>query len=131
MSRICSFQPIFDEYCTLLILGSCPSIRSLEKGQYYGHPQNRFWRVISALLGESLPVSYEERKAMLLRHRVALWDVAGSCEREGSLDSSVKNVQPNDIPGLLAKCPRITAVAFNGTLSTRLYSSHFPGIEGM
>ena len=76
-----TFGPVFDAHSKILILGSVPSVKSREQQFYYGHPQNRFWKVISAVFDESVPVTIEEKKAFLLRNRIALWDVVESCER--------------------------------------------------
>jgi hypoxanthine-DNA glycosylase len=130
-NRIFSFDPIFDMECTLLILGSCPSVQSLERGQYYGHPKNHFWRIISTLCCETFPVNYSDRKTMLLRHHIALWDVIHDCTRKGSLDSKVRDAVPNDIPSFIASCPAINTVAFNGTLAHRLFFVHFEAAKGI
>ena len=84
-------KPIFDENSAVLILGTMPSPKSRENNFYYGHPQNRFWRVLSAIFGEKLPENNKERTALLLKHRIALWDVLESCEIKGAEDSSIKN----------------------------------------
>ena len=86
MSECQSFDPVADTDSRLLILGSMPGIRSLQMQQYYGHPQNRFWPLLAALLGyQEVPAAYADRKRMLIDNRIALWDVLGCCEREGSL----------------------------------------------
>ena len=83
-------SPSIDKDCRALILGSMPGVKSLEEQQYYAHPQNRFWPMMADLLGEALPSRYEEKLAMLLDHHIALWDSIGQCEREGSLDSAIR-----------------------------------------
>ena len=103
-------RPNIDKDCRALILGSMPGVKSLEAQQYYAHPQNRFWPMMAHLLGEALPSAYEERLAMLLRHHIALWDSIGSCEREGSLDSAIRNEQGNDFAALLQEYPGIRQV---------------------
>ena len=107
-------RPNIDKDCRALILGSMPGVKSLEAQQYYAHPQNRFWPMMAHLLGEELPSAYEEKLAMLLRHHIALWDSIGSCEREGSLDSAIRNEQGNDFAALLQEYPGIRAIYFNG-----------------
>ena len=97
--------PVYDSRSRVLILGSFPSVKSREEGFFYGHPQNRFWRVLSAVLGCSVPLSVEDKKRMLLQHRVALWDVIASCEITGSADSSIKNAVPNDLNVILGGAP--------------------------
>ena len=89
-----TFSPVYNEESRILILGSFPSVKSREQQFYYGHPQNRFWKVLATLLKESVPHTIEEKKAMLLARRIALWDVIQSCDIKGSSDSSIKNVQP-------------------------------------
>src|SRR6056297_3343426 len=114
---IFGFPPIIGERPRVLILGSMPSVKSLELGQYYGHPQNHFWKIMANLLGRPMPESYEERAAMLREAGIAVWDVFDSCRREGSLDQSIREAKPNDVPGLLRKYPSIRLVAFNGRKS--------------
>ncbi len=114
MSTIHSFGPVVNEYSRVLILGSIPGKESLKKQQYYGHAHNAFWPLMSKLLKEPYVDSYEQRLDMLLRHRIALWDVIQSCERESSLDAHIKNPVVNDFAGLFAKYPQIRHVFFNG-----------------
>ena len=98
MSECQSFAPVAAADSRLLILGSMPGVRSLQLQQYYGHPQNRFWPLLALLLGyEKVPDAYAEKKQMLLDNRIALWDVLGYCQREGSLDSDITGEQPNDL----------------------------------
>lgn len=91
------FTYIADENSRALILGSMPSVRSLQLQQYYAHPQNRFWRVMFALAGREFSSDYQEKKSVLAALRVALWDTIGECERVGSMDGNIKNAQPNPI----------------------------------
>lgn len=125
------FPPVFDENSRVLILGSFPSVKSREVSFYYGNPQNRFWRVLAALFGGDVPSTVEEKRAFLLSHGVALWDVIASCDIVGSDDSSIKNALPNDIKSLVAKT-RIERVFTNGGTANRLYRAHLErevGIE--
>lgn len=115
-----TFEPVFDEKSRVLILGTFPSVKSRENAFYYGHPQNRFWKVLAALVEEETPSSIGEKKAMLLRHGIAIWDVISSCDIEGSSDSSIKNVTANDIAGLLA-ASHIQKIYGNGDKACRLY----------
>lgn len=119
--------PVFDERSQVLILGTMPSPKSREAGFYYMHPQNRFWKMLSAVLGEPLPPTAEERREMCLRHNIALWDVLASCDIDGASDSSISNAIPNDIAGLLDKCP-ITAVFTTGKKAHALYRRFFPDL---
>lgn len=115
-----TFNPVFDENSRILILGTFPSVKSRENQFYYGHPQNRFWKVTAALTDSAVPQTIEEKKRMLLAGRIAIWDVIASCEIEGSSDSSIRNVVPNDIAGLLEKT-NIRAVFCNGGKAYELY----------
>ena len=91
------FAPVVDENCRTLILGSFPSVKSRENGFYYGHPQNRFWRMLAAVYAEDAPESIAEKTSLLLRHQLALWDVIANCEIDGSADASVREAVPVDI----------------------------------
>ena len=91
-----TFKPVYDKKARILILGSFPSVKSRENQFYYGHPQNRFWKVIAQITGEELPLTIEEKKALLLRNRIAIWDVIHSCQIIGSSDSSIQEVVVND-----------------------------------
>lgn len=114
------FEPVYDEYSKVLILGTLPSVKSREAQFYYGHPQNRFWKVLGALFEENVPETIDEKKALLLAHRVAIWDVVESCDIIGSSDSSIRNVIAADVAGLLQKT-RIEKVYANGGLAKKLY----------
>ena len=115
-----TFLPVYDVNSKLLILGSFPSVKSREQGFYYGHPQNRFWKVLAAVCGCEVPKSKEEKKAMLLANHIAVWDVIDSCDIIGSSDSSIKNVVPADIAGILPKT-EITRIYANGKTAGNLY----------
>ena len=115
-----SIEPVFDTESRVLILGTMPSPKSREVQFYYGHPQNRFWRVLAAVLGEEVPQSVPEKKAMLLRHRIALWDVLAECEITGASDSSIRNPVANPIEELLQKA-EIRAVFTTGARAAALY----------
>lgn len=126
-----SFEPVYDKDSEILILGTLPSVKSRENNFYYGHKQNRFWKVLATLLKEPVPDTIEEKKAMLLAHRVALWDVIQSCDIKGSSDSSIKNVQPTDI-GMILEKTNMTQIYANGNKAGQLYKRYqFPvtGIE--
>ncbi len=109
-NRIFSFPPIIDDHSEIIILGSIPGVKSLEKQQYYGHPQNKFWKIIFELLDEEFTEDYEQRIQILKKHHIALWDVIDSCERKGSLDSEIKNEEANQIEELLEDHPNIKAI---------------------
>lgn len=127
--RIRCFGYIADENSRMLILGSMPSVKSLEKSEYYAHPQNRFRRVIAAIAGTDYDGSYAQLLANLKTLKVALWDVIGECEREGSGDSAIKAAVPNDIAGLLGKYPGIERIATNGSKAAEIFEKTFPGAE--
>lgn len=112
--------PVFDKSSRVLILGSFPSVKSREAAFFYGHPQNRFWRVLSNLFGEPAGETPEEKTAFLLRHHLALWDVIQSCEITGSADSSIKHAVPNDLTAILQTAP-IKQIFTNGKTADRLY----------
>ncbi len=125
--------PVFDENSKVLILGSFPSVRSREEGFFYGHPQNRFWKVTSSVFGEDTPSGTEEKKEFLLRNHIALWDVIGSCEINGSSDSSIRNATVNDV-SLILNTAKIRLVYLNGRKAYQLYQKFmFPltGREGI
>lgn len=124
-----SFGPIADDGCRILVLGTMPGEESLRKQQYYGHPRNAFWPIMAALCGRALPDAYEQRKAMLLKTRIALWDVCCRCERDGSLDSNISNEEPNRIGELLSQHPLIRTIAFNGQHAARLFKRYFPDVD--
>ncbi|CAD7797679.1 hypothetical protein CHRY9390_00209 [Chryseobacterium aquaeductus] len=113
-NRISSFPPLIDNQSKILILGSIPGVKSLEKQQYYGHPQNKFWKIIFELFHEEFTEDYAERIAVLKKNHVALWDVIDSCERKGSLDSEIKNEEANQIAELLKEYPNVKAIFCNG-----------------
>ena len=124
------FPPLFNENSRVLILGSFPSVKSREAGFFYGHPQNRFWRVLAAVLGCAVPVTIDEKRNMLLAHHVAVWDVIASCEITGSSDSSIRNVVPTDLGRLLADAP-ISAIFCNGGTALRLYQKYQQNSTGI
>lgn len=113
-------QPVFDSRSRVLLLGTMPSPASREQGFYYGHPQNRFWRMLAAIFDEPAPRTIEEKHDMLLRHHVALWDVLASCEIEGASDASIRDAQPNDLARIF-DAAEIRAVFATGTKAGELY----------
>lgn len=120
MTRLHGLPPIADANTRLIVLGSFPGVASLRAQQYYGHPQNAFWRILGALWKRPLLQSgYAVRVAALREHGLGVWDVYASCEREGSLDADIREATLNDLPGLRVLCPRLQAVAHNGGESFR------------
>lgn len=118
---ISSFEPIVNKNCKILILGTMPGIKSLQKQEYYGHERNTFWKIIFLLFNEELNINYSYKKKFLLKNNIALWDVLKSCNREGSSDSNIKNPIPNNIKELLVKYPNIKSIYFNGESAEKLF----------
>ncbi len=114
------FPPLFDENSEILILGSLPSVKSREQMFFYGHPQNRFWPLIAMLLDEPAPRSTEEKKQLVLKHHIALWDTIFSCDIIGSGDSSIKNVVPTDLKPVV-QGSKIKRIFCNGQTSWKYY----------
>ena len=117
------FEPVFDENSKVLILGTFPSVKSRENQFYYGHPQNRFWKVIAGLTESEVPQTIEEKKKLLLEHGIAIWDVIESCDIIGSSDSSIKNVVPADIERVVANS-KIQNIYANGGTAKKLYEKY-------
>ena len=117
------FEPVFDENSKVLILGTFPSVKSRENQFYYGHPQNRFWKVIAGLTECEVPQTIEEKKKLLLEHGIAIWDVIESCDIIGSSDSSIKNVVPADIERVVANS-KIQNIYANGGTAKKLYEKY-------
>ncbi len=125
-----NIPPVFDKNSKILILGSFPSVKSREVQFFYGHPQNRFWKVISSVFDCDCPQTVEQKKEFLLANNIALWDVIHSCDITGSSDSSVKNAVPNDLSQIL-KNSDVTRIFTNGTLSYNLYNKLCLGDTGI
>lgn len=132
MALIKSFAPVCDAFSRTLILGSMPGVQSLQREQYYAHPQNVFWRIILQQTNSEPNCDYEKRIELLKQHGIALWDVLSTCERPGSLDNSIlaTSVQANDFQGLYAKFPNIKRVFFNGAYAETAYRKQvFPKLN--
>ena len=129
MSICKSFLPNIDKNSEVLILGSMPGIKSLEEQQYYAHPQNRFWKLMGKCCNckDLAKKIYPEKLKILLKNKIALWDVIATCNRDGSLDSNIENEIPNDIPKLLKKY-NIKRICFNGNKSYLSFKKYFPQI---
>lgn len=115
--------PLYDKNSKILILGSFPSVKSREQAFFYGHPRNRFWRVVSAVFGCELPVTIDEKKHFLHSNRIALWDVIASCEITGSQDSSIKNAVPNDLSVILNNA-EIEKIFLNGKTAMKYFDKY-------
>lgn len=124
-----TFEPVYDADSRILILGTLPSVKSRENNFYYGHKQNRFWKLLANLLEEPQPVTIEEKKCMLLKHHIAIWDVIQSCDIKGSSDSSIKNVEPTDIRRILAAAD-IKQIYANGNKAGQLYKKYQQPVTG-
>jgi len=121
-----TLEPFYDKNSRVLILGSFPSPLSRETGFYYGHPRNRFWQVLAQVFQEPIPQNHEEKKALLRKYHIALWDVLEQCDIIGASDSSIKNPVANDIRLILEHAP-IEAIFTTGTKAGKLYQKYiFP-----
>lgn len=118
-----NIDPVFDENSEILILGSFPSVKSREYGFFYGHKQNRFWKVTASVFGCKVPQTVEEKKAFLLKNHIALWDVIAECEISASADSSIKNAAANDI-GIILNSAKIKAIFVNGKTAEKYYNKY-------
>ena len=122
-------NPVYDKNSKILILGSFPSVKSREAGFFYGHPQNRFWRVLSMVYGVEMPVTIEEKKVFLLENEIAVWDVIKSCDITGSSDSSIKNVVPNDL-NVILEHSSVERIFVNGKKAEQLYNRYIKDVIG-
>ena len=120
-----SFSPIIYSDTKILIFGSLPGKKSLEIQQYYGHARNRIWKILSHLTGSDISVTYQQKKELLYKNKIGLWDVAHSAHREGSLDSNIKDENPNDIEGLIKNYDSIKVIGFNGKKSEKMFYKYF------
>ena len=128
MSKEKSFNPIVFKNSEILILGSFPSLESFEKSFYYAHPRNQFWKLLSALTGS--PINNVDQKIWLLKvAKIALWDMVQNCTRENSLDSSLEEIEVNNLAEFLEEHSSIKKVAFTGRLSEKLFKMHFSYLE--
>lgn len=117
------FPPLYDENSKILILGSFPSVKSREQNFFYGHPQNRFWKVMAIIMEREIPTTIEEKQEFLLSSNIALWDVIASCEITGSSDSSIKNVVANDLTEILNNA-NIKQIFVNGKTAEKCYNKY-------
>lgn len=129
-SIIHPIEPLYDENSKILILGSFPSVKSREYGFFYGHPKNRFWKVMAKICGSKVPVTIEDKTKMILENNFALWDVIHSCEITGSADSTIKNVVPNDIKFILDNS-KIDRIFVNGKKAEELYKKYIENEVGI
>jgi len=125
-----TFDPVFDEESKILILGSFPSVKSRENNFFYGHPQNRFWRVMARILEWEVPMTIEEKREMLLKNHVAVWDVIASCSIQGSSDTSIKDVVVNDFSKILENSA-VERIYVNGGKAYELYHKYAEKVTGI
>jgi hypoxanthine-DNA glycosylase len=124
-----NIPPVYNAHSRILILGSFPSVKSREGQFFYHHPQNRFWKILTALTGDNFLTGIEEKKALLLKNQIAVWDVIESCTIQGSSDSSIRDVVPNDINRILTEAP-IERIFTNGNKSFELYRKYLLPVTG-
>ena len=126
-----SFDPISNADTTILILGTMPGDKSLELGEYYGHSRNRFWKIISTITKNNLPLTYSDKKILLLKSKIGIWDVAHKVNRKGSLDSAIEDEEPNDLDNFIARHKNLKVIGFNGTKSQTLFNKYFDRKSGL
>lgn len=126
-----SFDPIIGKQPKVIILGSLPGEKSLELQQYYGFPQNRFWKIMFKFFNQDFSDNYQTRINLIQNNLMILWDVAYSAERKGSLDSAINNEEPNDIESIINQYPTIKLIIFNGKKSEQIYKRFFKPIENI
>jgi len=120
-----SFEPLIDEETEILILGTMPGERSLSAGEYYNHSGNRFWKIIAKITNGEVPTSYDEKKSLLAKQKIGLWDIAKVADRGGSLDANMLNEIPNDLDKLLNDYPKIRLIGLNGSKAVNLFDKYF------
>jgi len=130
-NQVLGLEPIYNTYSLILILGTMPGEESLRRQEYYGNPRNLFWKLIGVVTGEPAPAGYEEKKAYLQRHGIALWDMCAVCVRPGSLDSDIKEEVPNNICAFVAAHPGIKIIGLNGGNSANMFRKYMGSISGV
>jgi len=122
------FKPLIFKGSEILILGSFPSLKSFENSFYYAHPKNQFWKILSEISG--YPTRSRDQRIWLIKQcKLALWDIVKSCSRKNSSDANLKDIEPNDIEGLLREYPNIKIVAFTSKFAQRVYKKHFSHLQ--
>lgn len=122
--KIRSFPSLSNPAAKVLLLGTMPGAMSLAVNEYYGHPRNNFWKLLATIFNEKFPATYQEKKEMLLRNEIAVWDVLQACERQGSLDSAILKEVPNDFTTFLIEHPNIKLIAFNGQKAAAFFKKY-------
>lgn len=126
-----SFDPIVNTDTAVLILGTMPGDKSLELEEYYGHPRNKFWKIISIITENELPQTYTDKKALLIKTKIGLWDVVHKANRKGSLDTAIEDEEPNDLDELISTLPNLKVIGFNGAKSEALFDKYFDRKSGI
>lgn len=126
-----SFAPISNSETCVLILGTMPGDKSLELNEYYGHARNKFWKIISTITNNELPLTYAEKKSLLLKTKIGIWDVAHKANRKGSLDNAIQNEVPNKLNNFISKHKNLKAIGFNGTKAEALFDKYFSRQTGI
>jgi hypoxanthine-DNA glycosylase len=117
--------PVAAPDTTILILGTMPGDRSIRQAEYYAHPQNKFWKIISTATNNALPKTYLEKKDLLLKYKIGIWDLLDKANRKGSLDNAIRGQEPNDLDGFIDKHPHLKVIAFNGKTAKALFGKYF------
>lgn len=130
IKKVC-FDPISNKNTRIMILGSLPGDKSLELGEYYGHSRNRFWKILSTITAKTLPATYAEKKEFLLQSGIGVWDVAHKAKRSGSLDSTIKDEEPNDLNSFVAEHKNLQVIGFNGKKAELLFNKFFKRQSGL
>jgi len=126
-----SFDPISNSDTTILILGTMPGDKSLELGEYYGHSRNKFWKIISTITGNDFPMTYSDKKALLLKSKIGIWDVAHNANRKGSLESAIEDEEPNNLDDFISRHTNLKVIGFNRTKSLALFDKYFDRKNGI
>jgi hypoxanthine-DNA glycosylase len=126
-----SFDPISNSETSVLILGSMPGDKSLELNEYYGHSRNKFWKIISKITNNDLPLSYADKKTLLAKTKIGIWDVAQKANRKGSLDNAIQDEEPNDLNSFISKHKSLKIIGFNGTKAEALFDKYFTRQAGI
>ncbi|MCE5175098.1 MAG: DNA-deoxyinosine glycosylase [Bacteroidales bacterium] len=129
--QIVSFPPIIANHPRILILGTMPSVISLQENQYYAHPKNAFWKILSTINDIDCPTDYQIKKQLIITMNLALWDVCHTCIRPGSADSNIREEEPNRIEELLAAHPTIHTIIFNGKTAEKLFHRYLKIMDGI
>jgi hypoxanthine-DNA glycosylase len=126
-----SFEPISNDNTTIIILGTLPGDKSIELGEYYGHSRNRFWKIISTITENDLPITYSDKKKLLIKTKIGIWDVAYKANRKGSLDNAIVEEDPNDLDGFIDTHKNLKIIGFNGKKAEAIFNKYFDRRSGI